>query len=72
MINIHALSHALKPLMQKGEYLRIRVHRHGKEDQQGVGYLEDGTMVVINGGGNFIGEVVRARVLSVKHTTSVE
>lgn len=70
VINIHALSHALKPLMQKGEYLRIRVHRHGKEDQQGVGYLEDGTMVVINGGGNFIGEVVRARVLSVKHTTS--
>ena len=70
MINIHALSHALKPLMQTGEALSIKVQRYGKEPRQGVGYLDDGTMVVINGGGNFIGETVRAHVLSVKHTAS--
>lgn len=70
IINIHALSKALKPLMQKGEFLKIKILRHGKEDMQGVGYLEDGTMVVVNGGGEYIGETIPARVLSVKHTAS--
>ena len=70
IINIHALSNALKPLMQRGEVMRIKIQRHGKEDRQGVGYLEDGTMVVVNGGGDFIGETITVHVLSVKHTTS--
>lgn len=70
VINIHALSNALKPLMQKGECLKIKIQRYGKEDLQGVGYLEDGTMVVVNGGGDYIGETITSRVLSVKHTTS--
>jgi len=69
-INIHALSNALKPLMQAGEQLSIRIQRPGKEPRQGVGYLDDGTMVVVNGGGDYIGEVVDAQVLSVKHTSS--
>ncbi len=70
VINLHALSNALKPLMQTGEILKIKVQRYGKEAQQGVGYLDDGTMVVINGGGDFIGETIEAQVLSVKHTSS--
>jgi uncharacterized protein YacL len=70
IINIHALSNALKPLMQTGEIIKIKVQRYGKEPRQGVGYLDDGTMVVINGGGDYIGEMVSAQVLSVKHTTS--
>ncbi|MCC5832957.1 MAG: TRAM domain-containing protein [Chlamydiales bacterium] len=70
IINIHALSNALKPLMQRGELLRIKIQRHGKEDRQGVGYLEEGTMVVVNGGGDYIGETITAHVLSVKHTAS--
>ena len=70
IINIHSLSNALKPLMQAGEKIKIKVQRYGKEPRQGVGYLEDGTMVVVNGGGQFIGETVDALVLSVKHTTS--
>lgn len=70
MINIHALSNALKPIMQAGEYLKIKVQRFGKEAKQGVGYLDDGTMVVINGGGDYIGEIIKAQVLSVKHTSS--
>lgn len=76
MINIHSLSSALKPLMEMGKYLQIKIQRYGKEPRdkkeprQGVGYLEDGTMVVVNGGGDFIGETISALVLSVKHTSS--
>lgn len=70
IINLHALSAALKPLMQAGERIRIKIQRYGKEPNQGVGYLEDGTMVVVNGGGDYIGDMIDAIVLSVKHTTS--
>jgi len=70
VINVHTLSNALKPLMQTGETIHIKVQRHGKEPRQGVGYLEDGTMVVINGGGNYIGQTIEVQVLSVKHTSS--
>jgi uncharacterized protein YacL len=70
VINIHALSNALKPLTQAGEKIRIRIQRYGKEPRQGVGYLDDGTMVVVNGGGEYIGESIDATVLSVKHTTA--
>ena len=70
IINLHSLSNALKPLMQAGEFIKIKIQRYGKEPRQGVGYLDDGTMVVVNGGGNFIGETIEAKVLSVKHTTS--
>jgi uncharacterized protein YacL len=70
MINIHSLSNALKPLMQTGEFIKIKIQRYGKEPRQGVGYLEDGTMVVVNGGGDYIGDTIEAQVLSVKHTSS--
>lgn len=70
IINIHLLSNALKPLTQTGEYLTIKIQRYGKEPRQGVGYLEDGTMVVVNGGAEFIGETIKSQVLSVKHTSS--
>ena len=70
VINLHGLSNALKPLMQTGEHIKIKIQRYGKEPRQGVGYLEDGTMVVVNGGGDYLGETIDAKVLSVKHTTS--
>ncbi|MFQ5729511.1 MAG: PIN/TRAM domain-containing protein [Waddliaceae bacterium] len=70
IINIHSLSKALKPLTHSGEFINIKVQRYGKEARQGVGYLDDGTMVVINGGAEYIGEVIKAQVLSVKHTSS--
>ncbi len=70
IINIHMLSNALKPITQSGEAINIKIQRYGKEPRQGVGYLEDGTMVVVNGGAEFIGETIRAYVLSVKHTSS--
>lgn len=70
IINLHTLSNALKPLMQTGEKLSIKIQRHGKEPKQGVGYLDDGTMVVVNGGGEYIGAAIEVQVLSVKHTPS--
>lgn len=70
IINIHTLSNALKPLSQTGEIIHIKVQRAGKEPNQGVGYLEDGTMIVVNGGGDFIGKTIAVNVLSVKHTSS--
>lgn len=70
IVNINSLANSLKPVAQAGEYITIKIQRYGKEPRQGVGYLEDGTMVVINGGAEFIGESIRARVLSVKHTSS--
>lgn len=70
LINIHGLSNAMKPLAQNGESLNIKIQRYGKEPRQGVGYLDDGTMVVVNGGADYIGATIRAQVLSVKHTTS--
>jgi len=70
LININDLSKALKPLMQMGEHIKIKIQRYGKEPKQGVGYLEDGTMVVVNGGGDYVGDSLDAQVLSVKHTTS--
>lgn len=70
ILNLHALSNALKPLMEAGESMKIKIQRFGKEPNQGVGYLEDGTMVVVNGGGDFVGENIDVQVLSVKHTSS--
>lgn len=70
LINIFALSSALKPLVQTGEYITIKIQRYGKEPRQGIGYMDDGTMVVVNGGAEFIGESIRAQVLSAKHTAS--
>jgi uncharacterized protein YacL len=70
IINIHSLSNALKPLMQKGEIMSIKIQRPGKDPQQGIGYLDDGTMVVINGGANYMSKTIQAQVLGVKHTSS--
>ena len=70
IINLNSLSNALKPLMEAGEHLKIKIQRYGKEPRQGVGYLDDGTMVVVNGGGDFIGDIIEVHVLSVKHTSS--
>jgi len=68
-LNLCALSTAMRPV-HSGEYLKIKIQRYGKEPRQGIGYLEDGAMVVVNGGGDYIGEIIETRVLSTKHTSS--
>lgn len=70
VVRFQKLCQTLKPLAYSGEQLSIKVQRYGKEPRQGVGYLEDGTMVVVNGGAEFIGETILAQVLSVKHSQS--
>ncbi|MEO8273423.1 MAG: TRAM domain-containing protein [Chloroflexota bacterium] len=66
VLNVNSLANAVKPALLPGEDLRIRVIQPGKDAGQGVGYLDDGTMVVVEGGARAIDsevEVVVTRVL---------
>ncbi|MBQ7502735.1 TRAM domain-containing protein [bacterium] len=65
VLNINSLSNALKSVVYAGEILEVRILKNGKEPGQGVGYLDDGTMVVVENGKRFIGEVVDAEITSV-------
>ena len=69
-INFHALLNSPKPLTPPGDTITIKIQRYGKEPKQGVGYLDDGTMVVVNNGGDYIGEVIDTQVISVKQTSA--
>ena len=69
-VNMNSIANSLKPVMPAGETLSIKVQRFGKEPKQGVGYLEDGTMVVINNGGDYIGELIETQVISMKQTSA--
>jgi uncharacterized protein YacL len=70
VINLNELSNALKPIFLPGETLEVRIIKAGEEHGQGVGYLEDGTMVVIEGGREHIGENIGALVTSVLQTSA--
>ncbi len=70
IISLDTIATALKPGAQRGEILQIKIQRLGKEPKQGVGYLDDGTMVVVNGGGEFLGQTIRTQVLSQKYSSS--
>lgn len=67
---VDTIASALRPAIPKGELLTIKIQRLGKEPKQGIGYLEDGTMVVVNGGGDYLGRNVRTQVLSQKYSSS--
>jgi len=70
VLNVNDLANALKPAVLPGEALRVKVIREGKEAEQGVGYLDDGTMIVIEGGRDRIGELVETEVTSVLQSPS--
>jgi uncharacterized protein YacL len=70
VINLNDLSNALKPIFLPGEMLEVRVIKPGEEPGQGVGYLEDGTMVVIEGGRDHVNENIVANVTSVLQTSA--
>lgn len=70
IVDIDLIASRFQPLRREGESLEIKVQRPGKEEGQGVGYLEDGSMVVINGGGECIGCTIIAEVLSTKQTAA--
>jgi uncharacterized protein YacL len=70
VINLNDISNSLKPVFLPGEEIEVRIVKAGEESGQGVGYLEDGTMVVIEGGRDHIGEQVSAVVTSVLQTSA--
>src|ERR1700722_165671 len=67
-VNLHEVAKAFKTVLIPGEMLRLRVVREGKDKGQGVGYLNDGTMVVVNQGQNLIGQDVDVQVQSLLQT----
>jgi len=70
ILNINELANALKPVVLPGEPLEVRVIKEGKEYNQGVAYLDDGTMVVVENGRALIGQTVRTLVTSVLQTAA--
>jgi uncharacterized protein YacL len=70
VINFNDLANALKPVFLPGEHIEVRIIKAGEEPGQGVGYLEDGTMVVIEGGREYINENINVAVTSVLQTSA--
>lgn len=70
VLNINELANAVKPVVLPGEELRVHVIKDGKEQGQGVAYLDDGTMIVVDGGRKFIGETIGVLVTSVLQTAA--
>ena len=68
VVNIHEIAYAMKPAMIPGELLQIKVVREGRDKGQGIGYLPEGTMVVINNAQQHVGQTVEAHVLSTVQT----
>ncbi len=70
VLNVNQLANALKPVVLPGEAMRVLILREGKEANQGVAYLEDGTMVVVDGARRFINKNLDITVTSVHQTTA--
>src|SRR4051794_39775299 len=70
VINLNDLANAMKPIVLPGEYLTVKLIKRGEEPGQGVGYLDDGTMVVTEQGAYHLGETVRLTVTSVLQTSA--
>ena len=68
VLNLNDLSNALKPIFISGEDVEIQIVKKGKEPHQGVGFLSDGTMVVIEDGGDHVGEIVKTKVNNILQT----
>ena len=70
VINLNDLANSLKPVCLPGENLHVRIVKQGEEAGQGVGYLDDGTMVVVEGGREHLHETVQICVTSVLQTSA--
>ena len=70
VLNINDLANALKPAVLPGELLSIRVIKEGKESGQGIGYLDDGTMVVVDNGKVYMGQKIEVVVTSALQTAA--
>jgi uncharacterized protein YacL len=67
-VNLHEISHLMKAAMIPGEVVHIKIVREGRDKGQGIGYLPDGTMVIVNNGQPHIGQQVEAQVQSTVQT----
>ncbi len=70
VLNINELANALRPVVLPGAMMTLQVIKEGKERDQGVGYMEDGTMVVVENGRRYIGQSIEVVVTSVLQTTA--
>jgi uncharacterized protein YacL len=70
VLNVNELANAVKAVVHPGEELRVQIIQEGKEAGQGVGYLEDGTMIVVEGGVRFINQEVPIAVTRVLQTVA--
>ena len=70
VLNINDLANALKPVVLPGEHMTVLILKEGKEYNQGVGYLDDGTMVVVDHARKMIGRSIEISVTSVLQTAS--
>jgi uncharacterized protein YacL len=70
VLNVNELANAVKPVVLPGEEMLVNIIKDGKESGQGVAYLDDGTMIVVDGGKKFIGENVSVLVTSVLQTSA--
>lgn len=70
VLNINELANAVKPIVLPGEEMTVQVIKDGKESGQGIAYLDDGTMIVVDGGRKHIGEHIGVLVTSVLQTAA--
>ncbi len=70
VLNINELAHAVKPILLPGEEMAVLIIQDGKEAGQGVGYLDDGTMIVVEGGKAFMGSTIDVTVTRVLQTVA--
>jgi uncharacterized protein YacL len=70
VLNINDLANAVKPVVLPGEEMTVQVIKDGKEQNQGVAYLDDGTMIVVEGGRDHIGKHITVLVTSVLQTSA--
>ena len=70
VLNINELANSLKPIVLPGELMRVFILKEGKEYNQGVAYLDDGTMVVVDNAKKMIAKTVDVSVTSVLQTTA--
>ncbi|MFB5663052.1 PIN/TRAM domain-containing protein [Alteribacillus sp. HJP-4] len=70
VLNINDLANAVKPVVLPGEEMHVQVIKDGKEQNQGIAYLDDGTMIVVEGGRDYIGKTIEVVVTSVLQTSA--
>lgn len=70
VLNINDLANAVKPVVLPGEQLVVQVIKDGKEQKQGVAYLDDGTMIVVEEGSDYIGQTIEVLITSVLQTSA--